>query len=335
LGGGRGHLAAGGGVAGFEGVTGVATGAGADGGVVPYVAFSALSTHRASSCHARVLALVLVASLIVPTVGGPGAVSRGAGEQGVADERVWARAHRPLLVGAAVSSRGAHCFSTAGVGLAQVSISKWSARFEGMACVVLGTGANGFVVDNFANGVGAAGVYTRVNTLEFEAGLVGGAVLVRCALGVAPATSVSQEELRAGTVYSVVSDVAVGILAACVVGARVRAAVLTTSLVGRTVAVLDTLSAASSEGIANVVVDAGAHGTVVLYPAVSVLAARGRVAVLQGTAGLEWVAGHALAARADGLVVANLTLSASAADAGDVARVDTLLLLASQVSAAV
>jgi len=191
------------------------------------------------------------------------------------------------------------------------------------------------VVDDFADGVGATGALAGVDTPELEAGLVRGAFRVRCALGVALGTSISQEELWASAVNSVVPDVAVGVLAACVVGARVGAAVLATSLVRGAVTVLEALGAAASERVANVVVDAGAHGTVVLHPAVGVLAARGGVAVLQGTAGLEGVSGHALSAGADGLVVANLALSTSPADAGDTARVDTLLLLARQVSAAV
>jgi len=122
-----GKLAAGRGVAGFEGVAGVAAGARAHGGMVLHVAVRALSAHGASRSHARVLALVLVAGLVGLAVSWACALSRGAGQQWVADERVWACAHGSLLIGAAVSTRGAHSAGATGVGLAQVGISKWSA----------------------------------------------------------------------------------------------------------------------------------------------------------------------------------------------------------------
>lgn len=333
--------AAGGGVARLQGVARVAAGAGAHGLVVLHTAVRGLAAHRASDRRAGVLALVGVACLGLATLAGAGALSGLAGQQRVADVGLGAGAHRAGF-SVTVGAWGAGGAGAAGVGVAQVGFSEGSAGLEGMSGVVLGAGADGLVVLDFADGVGAAGAHTGVYALELEASLVGPAVVVLGALSVAFAVGISQEELGALAADAVLPDVAVGTLAAGVVGAGVGAAVLAAGLVSGAVGVAEALGAAALEWVADVVVDAGAHGPghgcVGLHTAVGVFTAGAGVTEftrVEGPAGLEGVASHATAAGAHGLVVANLALGAGAADVGDAAGVDTLLALAGLIPATV
>lgn len=263
-------------------------------------------------------------------------VSALARHQWVADVSTGAGADG-AVVALGIESRCAVSVAAAWVRVAKVVFGEGSAALEGVASVAARARANGLVILNLAVSASAASSLTWVDALKLETGLMAGAVIVSSALSIATAVWVSLVVLRTGTDSTVVLDITVGTLSTSVT-AGVHADVVPAAHVVRAVGVTDALRFAASQGVANVVLNAGTHSAVVPHLAVGVAATGGWVAQLlwvEAAAAGERIADETAGAGADGLVVPGGTFGAISADATFVAGVNTPQSLAHTVAGAV
>lgn len=313
--------------------------AGADGLVAAvHVADGVPAADWACRRHTGVLALVLVAGFLGPTVVGDGTVALTAGQQRVTDVAARASADGTLLAGTVRAGR-ADRVGTARVGLTQVLIGEAPAALVRVASEAFGAGADGAVVPHVAVGAGAARVCAGVPALQLDAGLVRVTVVVAGALHGATDLRVTPEELRALAVDDVVADFAVSVVAAGPVGARVYAAQVLALLVAGAVAVVIALGAAAVQRVADVVAEARAHGALSIEGTFGVAATGRRVAVVAGgeagAALVDGIATETSGARAHGGVVAGLALGVGTAVAVGRAGVGAARVLTDLVVSAV
>lgn len=303
--------------------------------MVLHRAVGVAAAHGLAVVVARVLALVGITGLMVGALIVALALSALARDERVADEACWASAHR-AVVARAIEARCAVSLRSAWIRVAQVSRSEGSAGLERVSGEASWARADGLVVLHLAVGARAASAVARVHALQLVASLVVGAVVVGGALGVAPAVWVALVVLRARANSATVPDLAVSSLTAGIT-ARIHTDVLPAGHVVGAVRIADAFGLTAGEGVADVVVDAGADGAVVAHLAVGVAAAgRGAAQFLrvEPPAPVEGIADEASWAGADGLVVPDGALGALAAHSHS-AGVDALKALAGEVSWAV
>lgn len=152
----------------------------------------------------------------------------GAPDQGVSSVAGWTGADRsvspgPVKPGLALSP------GTTGVGSAEIFLLERSAAHKGISGVTLGAGTDSLVVGGLAGCSLAAHVGIRVvagvSALQPHAGLVGGAVAVPGALGVAPGVGVAQEVWGTAALGPVVDGLTVSTLPTGSPGAGILAPV--------------------------------------------------------------------------------------------------------------
>jgi len=197
--------------AGSEGVSDEARWTGADGPVVPGLTLGVLTAGILTGGPA----VVVEAGPVQGTLAVVDALPPGAPDQGVSPVPGWAGADRsvsprPIKPGLALSP------GTAGVRSAEIFLLERSAADEWISGVTLGAGTDSLVVGGLAGCSLAAHVGIRVEariaTLQSDAGLVGGAVPVPGALGVAPGVGVAQEVRGTAALGPVIDGLTVGTL---------------------------------------------------------------------------------------------------------------------------
>ena len=150
--------------------------------------------------------------------------SPGAPDQGVSPVPGWTGADWPISSGPVEPGLALSSRST-GVGGAEIFLLERPAAHEWISGVTLGAGADSLVVGGLAGGALAAhvgvGVVARVPALQSHAGLVGGAVAVPGALGVAPGVGIAQEVRGTAALGTVVDGLTVGALPTGATGAGV------------------------------------------------------------------------------------------------------------------
>ena len=206
--------------AGSEGVPDKARGTGADGPVVPGLTLGVLTAGILTGGPA----VVVEAGSVQRTLAVVDALPPGAPDERVPPVAGRAGADWPVSPGPVEPCLALSPGAT-GVGRAQVFLLEGPAADEGISGVTLGAGADSLVVGGLAGGALAAhvgvGVVARVPALQSHAGLVGGAVAVPGALGVAPGVGIAQEVRRAAALGTVVDGLTVGALPTGAPGAGV------------------------------------------------------------------------------------------------------------------
>lgn len=193
------------------------------------------------------------------------------------------------------------------------------------------------MVFHLAVGSCSASTFARVYTLELEAGLVAGAVIVGGTFGVAPAVGITLVEFRTRANSTMVPHITVSTLSTGIT-ARVHTNVVPAAHTGAAaICITDTFRLTSGKRVSDVVLDARADSAVIAHLAVGVATAGGWVAQLlraEYSAPSEGISYIASWAGADGLMVPDDALSSLAADVS-LAWVDTFQALAGEVTWAV
>lgn len=205
-----------------------------------------------------------------------------------------------------------------------------------MASVTLGAGADRFVVLNLTIGTCTTGSYTRIDTLKLEASLITTAVVMSSAFGEAPAVGVSLVKFGAIADCAAVSHFTISSLTTSL-ATGIHTDIVPASHAVGALCISHALGAAASERIANVVVNARAHGAVIANLAVGVLAAWGGMAQflrVKSPASGERISDEASRARANGLVIPDGAIGSCTAKSF-LARVDTPQSLAGKVARAI
>jgi len=213
-------------------------------------------------------AVVVVARLVQRALAVVDALSPGAADERVSPVSRWTGADGSVGPGP-VEPGLALCPWSAGVGGTQVLLLEWSAADEWVSGVSPGTGAHRLVVGGLTSSATptdvGVGFVARVLALQPDAGLVGGAVSVPGALGVAPGVGVPQEVRRTGALSSVVDCLTVGVLSTGSSGAGVLTPVqeAVALLRGTTLGVSLTLVTAALQRVTDIRLLTPADGSVV------------------------------------------------------------------------
>lgn len=194
-----------------QGIAVIADWATADGAVVAGVAASVGAADRLGrGARAWVHTLVAVAGLVRRTVVVIDALATATGDEGISEETSAAEANGSVAA-TAVGAGFAVSVITAGVRVAQVALIERSALVERMTSESFRAAADGLVVLDAAFGAGAAGSDARIDAFKVEAGLVGAALIVLRALGIAARERIAQKVGRTRTDGTMIRDAALGI----------------------------------------------------------------------------------------------------------------------------